>query len=607
MAWFGGLKIKTITLAGSVGMAITAVGCALIPMQSALVAGAGAKTMQDNIMPSIAHLNTIKETMIAVRIASVKQLVPLSESERLANAQKLDGQITTIDKALAEYRPLITDATEQGMYDEVARIWTGWKAQASQLQSLAKGDKATATVFYEKSLSPIGPQLQKAISAEMAYNQKKGRDLTDKGAQAIAQAIWWGGALCLFALVQAAALIVLMRKRVTVPLANLAEAMQDMAQGQLDREVRHRDLNDEVGNIAQALGGIKIGVATRTRAAAEKDMAEQALIVSELRDGLGRMAAQDLEVRITADFPPAYEQLRVDFNKAADALAQAIGTVRVGARSLLATIGEINAAAADLAHRNAEQAATLEETTAALRQVTTGVKDIAGRTSDMQSQVTETHEEATRGSGVVSRAVDAMGAIEASAQEINQIIAVIDGIAFQTNLLALNAGVEAARAGDAGKGFAVVANEVRALAQRCADAAKDIKTLISSSVDQVSGGVGLVRETGDLLSTIMARVGDINAVAAEIAAQVDVQSRHIVQVNASVGEIDRVTQQNAAMVEETSAATRDMASEAQGLADLVNRFRTREPASRPQVGGQQNRRQTLAGRDQGQARAALSA
>jgi len=190
----------------------------------------------------------------------------------------------------------------------------------------------------------------------------------------------------------------------------------------------------------------------------------------------------------------------------------------------------------------------------------------------VQKTINEAHLEATEGGVVVSRAVEAMAAIERSAQEINQIIGVIDGIAFQTNLLALNAGVEAARAGDAGKGFAVVANEVRALAQRSADAAKEIKALITTSSEQVAGGVTLVRETGTLLGKIVHRVGEITGLVDEIAANANIQADGLEMVNTAVGEMDRVTQQNAAMVEEATAAARSLADEARELNTVVSRF-----------------------------------
>jgi methyl-accepting chemotaxis protein len=209
------------------------------------------------------------------------------------------------------------------------------------------------------------------------------------------------------------------------------------------------------------------------------------------------------------------------------------------------------------------------------------VRKTAAGAATVKQTIIQAQQEATEGGAVVTRAVDAMAAIEKSAQQITQIIELIDGISFQTNLLALNAGVEAARAGDAGKGFAVVANEVRALAQRSADAAKDIKELIHTSCEQVSEGVALVGETGDKLGKIVARVDEITTLINDIAAAAERQAANLQQVNASVNEMDRVTQHNAAMVEETTAATRSLAEEAGQLAGLVTSFRTRNVATRP--------------------------
>lgn len=200
------------------------------------------------------------------------------------------------------------------------------------------------------------------------------------------------------------------------------------------------------------------------------------------------------------------------------------------------------------------------------------VKETATSAAQVTTAITDAHREASEGGRVVEQAVDAMGAIERSAQEITQIINVIDGIAFQTNLLALNAGVEAARAGDAGKGFAVVANEVRALAQRSAEAAKDIKALIMTSGQQVEQGVNLVGETGSMLNRIVVRVGEISALISSISESTEIQAAGLQQVNSAVGDMDKVTQQNAAMVEESTAAARSLASEADELANLVARF-----------------------------------
>ncbi|WP_408591647.1 methyl-accepting chemotaxis protein [Novosphingobium sp.] len=379
-----------------------------------------------------------------------------------------------------------------------------------------------------------------------------------------------------------------MVRTVVHPIEDLTGTLSAMANGDYDRPIHGDPQGDEVQQIY-----CTAAVFRETALAKRADDAAQAAVVAALAKALDELASQNLEYRIEDEFPPRYEQLRDTFNQTLAALARAIGSVRISASSLTQTINEIRSASDDLANRNAQQAATLEETTAAMKQVTAGVQETARGAADVRRQVTDTHDEATKGGSVVSRAVQAMAAIESSANEISQIIGVIDGIAFQTNLLALNAGVEAARAGEAGKGFAVVATEVRALAQRSADAAKDIKALISASAEQVSQGVALVHQTGDVLGTILGRVGDINQVITEIATSADMQAETLGQVNSSVGEIDRVTQQNAAMVEQTTAATRELANEATQLSRLVSAFRTRDKASRPVAGGSGMRRHSL--------------
>lgn len=261
------------------------------------------------------------------------------------------------------------------------------------------------------------------------------------------------------------------------------------------------------------------------------------------------------------------------FNAAVINLEAMIGAVRATAVRVQTSSEEIRTASEDLAVRNRQQAASLEDTSASVGQTVSLTRQAADSASVARSAIMETHTRATEGGAVVSKAVVAMGAIEQSAKEITQIIDVIDGISFQTNLLALNAGVEAARAGETGKGFAVVANEVRALAQRSADAARDIKALIEKSTAHVGDGVSLVGETGTLLAEIVAQVGAVTQQVNEIAETTAAQATNLEQVNAAVGTIDRMTQQNAAMVEQSTAATRTLSSETQQLGELVAQFR----------------------------------
>jgi methyl-accepting chemotaxis protein len=241
---------------------------------------------------------------------------------------------------------------------------------------------------------------------------------------------------------------------------------------------------------------------------------------------------------------------------------------------------EISTAADDLSRRTEQQAASLEETAAALGEITNTVRKTAAGATHARQAVSTAKSDAEKGGEVVRQAVNAMSGIEKSSQQIGQIIGVIDEIAFQTNLLALNAGVEAARAGDAGRGFAVVASEVRALAQRSADAAKEIKSLISTSTAQVEDGVELVGETGKALERIFSQIAEIDTIVSEIATSAQDQATGLQEVNTAVTQMDQVTQQNAAMVEESTAASHTLSQETEELTRLIGRFQIGAQAER---------------------------
>ena len=306
--------------------------------------------------------------------------------------------------------------------------------------------------------------------------------------------------------------------------------------------------------------------------------AEQQLVVTTIAEGLGRLAQGDLTARIDAPLAGGYQQLKDDFNAAVDSLRTAMSAISTATGAIDAGSNEIAGASDDLSKRTEQQAARLEETAAALDQITATVKRSASGAEQAAVVVNTARGDAERSGEVVSEAVAAMGEISKSSTEISQIIGVIDEIAFQTNLLALNAGVEAARAGEAGRGFAVVASEVRALAQRSAQAAKEIKTLISASTQHVGQGVQLVGRTGEALIAIVDKVAEIQGLVGEISASAQEQATALGEVNVAVNQMDQMTQQNAAMVEESTAAARSLKSEAAQLSALVDRFEVGAPA-----------------------------
>jgi methyl-accepting chemotaxis protein len=390
-------------------------------------------------------------------------------------------------------------------------------------------------------------------------------------------------------------------RTLTHRLDQLSAAMTSLASGDNGVTLPVITRDDEIGRMIQAVQVFKDNAAERVRlqretegqrlaAEAERRRSEaerargaeeQAEVVRRLGDGLRNLAAGDLRVRLSEGFADEYAQIRNDFNEAIDKLKQTMLSVVSSASAISAGTQEIASASDDLARRTESQSASLEQTAVALGAITQTVKKSAEGASRARQVVAGANTDARRSGLVVRQAVEAMDAIAQSSGQIGQIIGVIDEIAFQTNLLALNAGVEAARAGDAGRGFAVVASEVRALAQRSADAAKQIKGLITTSATQVQQGVKLVAETGKSLERIMAQVSEITTVVDGIAEGAREQATGLAEVNAAIDQMDQVTQQNAAMVEESTAASRSLSQETTELSYLIGQFQVgRESAGR---------------------------
>ena len=327
-----------------------------------------------------------------------------------------------------------------------------------------------------------------------------------------------------------------------------------------------------------------ITASEQERQVLERDRARtdelQATIVQALGAALSGIAEKDLTCRITSEFPGQYGTIKTDFNTALGELEATIRSISGSVLGLRTGAGEISQASDDLSRRTEQQAASLEQTAAALDQITATVRKTADGAKHASEIVAAAKLDAEQSGRVVTDAMSAMAEIERSSGQISSIIGVIDEIAFQTNLLALNAGVEAARAGEAGKGFAVVASEVRALAQRSAEAAKEIKALISTSSSQVATGVSLVGETGKALSRVAAQVTQINATMLEIAASAREQSTGLQEVNTAVNQMDQMTQQNAAMVEQSTAASTSLARESDDLANVIAGFRISQSEGR---------------------------
>jgi methyl-accepting chemotaxis protein len=397
-------------------------------------------------------------------------------------------------------------------------------------------------------------------------------------------------------------------RAIAQPIAGMTGVMRKLAAGETTLDVPAQGQADELGMMAAAVENFRHAAIEKRRLDAETEASRRQLeeeraardnleaeqhgkvetAVSLLGAGLARLAAKDLTYRMAEDMPDAYRKLQGDFNIAIAQLEEAMLGVSGRTGAIHSNSRELSASADEMSRRTEQQAASLEETAAALDEITATMRKAASGAMHAREVVADAKNDAEKGGAVAEKAVAAMGGIANSSRQVGQIIGVIDEIAFQTNLLALNAGVEAARAGDAGRGFAVVAAEVRSLAQRSATAAKEIKGLISTSATQVEQGVALVAETGHALERIMTKVGEINRIISEIAAGAKEQSTGLEEVNTAINQMDQVTQRNAAMAEESTAASRVMSEETERLADLIGRF---------QVG----RSATSAGRGRGKA------
>jgi methyl-accepting chemotaxis protein len=510
-----------------------------------------------------------------------KFLKALDELRTLAAGDQEDlARIAAVDAAYADYRKLAIEPGESLGADPATR------PQAVELvKHDGVADKAVTPV--EDAIEAISKNAEAELTTEAAAQKKASLESTL--ALAVGILITAGIAICGGLLLTGA---------IAGPVAAMTNAMRRLAAGDNAVAVPAQGRKDEIGDMAAAVAYFKDAAIEKIRieaaaadhrqasdterAANEAEKAEvardDAVAISALNEALDLMASGDLTHRITTPFAPKAESLKTNFNAAADRMQQAIQAINSATGGVNSGADEIAEASDNLSRRTEQQAASLEETAAALDEITATVRRTADGAKEASQVVINARADAERSGRIVSQAVSAMTEIETSSTQVSQIIGVIDEIAFQTNLLALNAGVEAARAGEAGRGFAVVAQEVRALAQRSADAAKEIKALINTSTQQVETGVDLVGQTGEALSRIVGQVASIDALMKEISASTTEQATGLNEVNGAVNQMDQVVQQNAAMVEEATAASHSLKNEAKALMGLVARFRVDQMA-----------------------------
>ena len=551
---------------------------------------------RDRITVGTELLGLSSTAIVAARTAQSEEL-ELIRTGNEAAATAMDAAAATLSKAALEIYYKVDSSGQNKVIEGLLGKITEYR---NSIPEILDANAAESELRRElaRSVARVASEAQDVAARELAGIE-----------EARSNALWLLGGGVLLAIAIGLVLALLVGRSITKPILQLVDTMRRLASGEHEIAVPATSRRDEIGEMSKAVLTFKEAAIEKIRLeresaeqaavaeaerlqneeARDRQTAEQQAVVQALAQGLENLSKGDLTFRLEQRFAAEYEKLRTDFNAAMAELQDTMRVVAGNAESIRTGTGEVSHAADDLSKRTEQQAASLEETAAALDQITATVRKTAEGANHAREVVASATGDAERSGVIVRDAVAAMGEIEKSAKEISQIIGVIDEIAFQTSLLALNAGVEAARAGEAGKGFAVVASEVRGLAQRSADAAKQIKTLISTSGSQVSAGVGLVAETGKSLERIVAQVGEINGIVAEIAASAREQSTGLAEVNTAINQMDQVTQQNAAMVEQSTAASHDLAREVDELARLIGRFKTDEagqhiapkPISRP--------------------------
>jgi methyl-accepting chemotaxis protein len=506
------------------------------------------------------------------RNAEATSILSQSPDEISAAEQEAAVQSAGITKDTAFLDRSLKNTRARAVFGEFKKDWNAYLSdsrQTLQLSHVNRNDDALAS--FRRSKAAFDQASNDAGKLKSIQIGLMDSDMAEANATyTTSRNLSVGLSIAVIAL--AIGLLASLIRGIARPLSSMTHALGKLAAGDLNVAVPVADRRDEVGELAGAMVTFRDQLASAERAKQE----QTALIVDSVGSGLDALAHGDLTARIEAELTGPFAKLKDDFNNAMTSVSATLIAVNQSAEGITNGASDIRQASDDLSQRTEQQAASLEETAAAMHEITTTVRETAANANRANDVVLGARTDAEQSGEVVRRAVEAMNGIERSSSEISEIIAVIDGIAFQTNLLALNAGVEAARAGDAGKGFAVVASEVRALAQRSADAAKDVKSKIVASTQQVDAGVALVGQAGDALTRITGRIGEISGLVSDIAAAAEQQAIGLQQVNTAVGEMDGVTQQNAAMVEEATAAARSLAEETENMARQVGRFRLGE-------------------------------
>ena len=480
-------------------------------------------------------------------------------------------QTGALNRTIRQMQALTAEGPVAAQLDQLVGALEGFADNVASYSQIG----TTIAQLQDQVLGQIGPDVELGFDIMADTITARQTDLGPRGAAIVAQLQMIIPTVGILAVIVAVFASFLIGRWVTGSVSRLADTTDRLAAGDNNVTISGTDHNHELGRMGRALLVFRDAQIERKEASAEraKLRTQQDAVVNTMKSELALLAGGDLTAQIQQPFSEEYEELRGNFNDALGALHTAISRVSDTSHRISSSAGESNDATSELSKRTENQAATLEETAAALDQLTASVKSAAEHAKSVDSSVARARAEATKNGEIVAQAVKAMDEIEQSSKQITQVIGVIDDIAFQTNLLALNAGVEAARAGESGKGFAVVASEVRALAQRSADAAKEISGLIENSSRHVAQGTQLVGNAGEALSEIITQVNDISSMTSQIATSAEEQAIGLSEINMGVNQLDQVTQQNAAMVQESITRGNALTNETGKLSALIRGFK----------------------------------
>ncbi|MFO1147519.1 MAG: methyl-accepting chemotaxis protein [Alsobacter sp.] len=629
----GAMSLRSILYLVIGLLVVTSIGQAITAIVSQSSIAYHQEQVGSNWLPGVRALGEVKFQAADYRAKANRAVLTDDPPTKTIAFQSAKQALANMQTAKAAYEPaLISGPDEQALWDAFKSAWSDYLAV---VETAIEADKAGDRKKAEEILT--GPALKAANAVAKALDECVKFNDTGAAAEVAATSSsvnvskWIAlAALCISGFIGVAAFL-LIQRRVIAPLLQITGSMQQLAGGALQILIPHVNRRDEVGQMAAAVQVFKENAlrvqaleedekkavaerARRTqsmvevvgevgevvRRAAEGDFSARLRIatadpeMSQLVDGineinrvvdeatgefahmLGNLARGDLTETIRTSYRGRFGELKDALNDTVDRLAETVTTIQATARDVGAAAQEINTGASDLSSRTEQQASSLEETAATTEELAASVKASAQSSRQAVDLADEAMSVARTGGEIVGRAVEAMARIEGASQKISDITSAIDEIAFQTNLLALNAAVEAARAGDAGKGFAVVASEVRTLAQRSSEAAKEITTLINASVTEVGQGVELVRSAGDALGKIVEASQRVTRTVTEISTASSEQANGIDEMSQAVAHMDEMTQQNAALAEESAASASSLSEQIGRLNELVAQFRVRE-------------------------------